>query len=169
MAELKKEAFLENLIEQYGKLVFSICYQFTKNYFDAEDLAQDTFLSAYRNYESFDGKYEKAWISKIATNKCLDYLKKASGKTVPIEETFFQEIPSTEHTPEERTLEEETRQYLKTLCHSLKPPYDKVAMDYFYHQLSSREIAQKEKKSIKTIQTQLYRAKSMMKKLWRKE
>lgn len=163
------EEFLEDLIKQYGKLVFSICYQFTNNYFDAEDLAQDTFLSAYRNYESFQGEHQKAWISKIAANKCLDYLKKASAKTFPTEDSFFKELPSKERTPEEMTLEEDTRQYLKKLCHSLGPPYDQVATDYFYHQLSSFEIAQKENKSIKTIQTQLYRAKGMMRKLWRKE
>ena len=48
------------MILEYQDLIFSICYKFTANYFDAEDLAQDTFLAAYKNYASFDGANERA-------------------------------------------------------------------------------------------------------------
>lgn len=167
--KISSEEFLENLIDQYGKLIFSICYQFTNNYFDAEDLAQETFLAAYRHYDSFDGAHEKAWITKIATNKCLDYKKSASAKMIPTEEEYFAAIPTEENETEKNALEQETKEHLKKICSELKPPYNEVATDYFYHELSSKEIAEKEGKSIKTIQTQLYRAKAMLKKLWRKE
>lgn len=169
VGKINSEEFLEKLITQYGKLIFSICYQFTHNYLDAEDLAQETFLSAYRNYNSFDGTHEKAWITKIATNKCLDYKKSAAAKIIPAEEEYFIALQTEENEVEKNVLEKETKQYLKKICSELKPPYDQVATDYFYHELSSKEIAEKEGKSIKTIQTQLYRAKSMLKKLWGKE
>ncbi len=169
MEKINSEEFLENLIDNYGKLIFSICYQFTNNYFDAEDLAQETFLAAYRNYDKFDGVHEKAWLTKIATNKCLDYKKSASAKTVPTEEEYFTALQTEENHTEKNVLEEETKGHLKNICSELKPPYNQVAMDYFYYELSSKEIAEKEGKSIKTIQTQLYRAKAMLKKLWGKE
>ena len=169
MEKINSEDFLENLIDNYGKLIFSICYQFTNNYFDAEDLAQETFLAAYRNYDTFDGAHEKAWLTKIATNKCLDYKKSASAKMVPMEDEYFTLLQTEENETEKNVLEEETKRYLKKICSELKPPYDQVATDYFYRQLSSKEIAEKEGKSIKTIQTQLYRAKAMLKRLWGKE
>lgn len=169
MEKISSEEFLENLIDKYGKLIFSVCYQFTNNYFDAEDLAQETFLAAYRNYDAFDGAHEKAWLTKIATNKCLDYKKSASAKVIPTEEEYFTAMQTEENGIEKNVLEEETKRYLKKICSELKHPYNQVATDYFYYELSSKEIAQKEGKSIKTIQTQLYRAKAMLKKLWGKE
>ena len=71
------------MIDQYQNLIYSICYRLTGDYFEAEDLAQDTFLSAYKNLSSFDGKNERAWLCRIATNKCIDYLKQhCEGKSV---------------------------------------------------------------------------------------
>ena len=58
-----------SLVLTYEKLIFTVCYRLIDDYFDAEDLAQDTFLSAYKHMSEFDGKNEKAWLVKIATNK----------------------------------------------------------------------------------------------------
>ena len=59
------ERMLEEWIDTYDKLVFSICYKFTGDYFASEDLAQETFLSAYQKYASFDGENVK-----IDTTQC---------------------------------------------------------------------------------------------------
>ena len=69
---INREEQLEALIDRYQNLIFSICYKMTADYFASEDLAQETFLSAYEKYTSFDGRNEKAWICRIAVNKCLD-------------------------------------------------------------------------------------------------
>ena len=65
------------MIDQYDKLIFSICYKLTGDYFMAEDLMQETFLTAYQKYNTFDGNNEKAWLSRIAANKSIDYLRSA--------------------------------------------------------------------------------------------
>lgn len=77
---MNDEETLERLIRQYQNLIYSICYRLTGDYFDAEDLAQDTFLSAYKNLDHFDGANERAWLCRIATNKCIDYLKRAGRR-----------------------------------------------------------------------------------------
>lgn len=77
------------MIDNYQNLVFSICYKITGNYFDAEDMTQETFLSAYRHFSQFDGANEKAWICRIATNKCIDLKRKSSHNQIPMEEEFF--------------------------------------------------------------------------------
>lgn len=79
------------LIDTYDKLVFSICYKLTGDYFAAEDLMQETFLSVFQKYDTFDGVNEKAWISRIATNKSIDYLRSASHRSVPVEDTFLKQ------------------------------------------------------------------------------
>ena len=54
------------LLSDYQNLIFSLCYQMTQNYFEAEDLAQETFVAAYEHLDSFDGQHEKAWLCRIA-------------------------------------------------------------------------------------------------------
>ena len=67
-----KDNFIE-LLERYRNLVFSICLKMTGDYFAAEDLAQETFISAYKNLDSFNGAEGKAWLCRIASNKCIDW------------------------------------------------------------------------------------------------
>lgn len=167
--KINREYFLESLIDEYQKLVFSICYNLTKNYFDSEDLAQETFLAAYKAMDTFDGKNTKAWISKIATNKCLDYLKSASRKNLLSEENFFLELKSNELSPEESYLDREVKERINSLCKELKPPYDEIAKEYFCNGVTMKEISKKLDRPVKTVQTQVYRAKAMLQVLWRKE
>ena len=158
-----------HLIDTYQNLVFSICYKITDNYFDAEDLAQEAFLSAYKYQARFDGCNEKAWICKIATNKCLDYKRKASNNQIPTEDIYFDELVDVRSETEENYLDHLVREKLLTCCNKLKPPYDKISTDYFYHELSVKEMAQQYQKNEKTIQTQIYRAKAMLRKIYGKE
>jgi RNA polymerase sigma-70 factor, ECF subfamily len=160
---------LEHLIDAYGNLVFSICFKLVRSYFDAEDLTQDTFLSAYKNLCTFDGQNEKAWVCRIATNKCLDYLKRAGNKVIPTEDTYFNEVQCSKPSPEEYVLETDVKQELYNLCSQLKPPYQEIALDYFYYEKNIAEIVKQSGKKIKTIQTQVYRTKVMLRKLWRRE
>ncbi|MCI9104015.1 MAG: RNA polymerase sigma factor [Lachnospiraceae bacterium] len=154
---------------KYQNLIYSICYRLTGDYFDAEDLTQDTFLSAYRHQQEFDGQNEKAWLCRIATNKCIDYLKRAGRRSIPTEELFFSALPDSRSSPEGETLETEIQNHLYESCCKLSSPYREVALDYYYYELDINEIVQKTGKNKKTLQTQIYRAKGMLKKLMRKE
>lgn len=160
---------LEYWMTKYQNLIYSICYRLTGDYFDAEDLTQDTFLSAYRHQQEFDGPNEKAWLCRIATNKCIDYLKRAGRRSIPTEELFFSALPDSRSSPEGETLETEIQNHLYESCCKLSSPYREVALDYYYYELDINEIVQKTGKNKKTLQTQIYRAKGMLKKLMRKE
>lgn len=156
---------MECWIDAYQHLIYSICYKFTGNYFDAEDLAQETFLSAYKSTAFFDGSNERAWLCKIATNKCLDHLKRAGRKFIPTEDGYFTALSSPDSI-EENYLEQEVRQNLYNCCCRLKSPYKEVALDYYYYEHDIGEIVEKTGKNIKTLQTQIYRAKGMLRKLY---
>ena len=52
-----EKQYLEYLIKQYQNLIYSICLKSVGNPFDAEDLTQEVFLSAYKNLSRFDGNY----------------------------------------------------------------------------------------------------------------
>lgn len=166
--EISEQELLEYLIDTYQNLVFSICFKITGNYFDAEDLAQETFLSAYRKFSSFDGRNEKAWICRIATNKCLDQRRKAENRLIPTEDSFFVELSDKKASVEDNCMENFVKERLLGCCRQLKPPYHQVAEDYFYHEKTVSQMAKTYQKNEKTVQTQVYRAKAMLKKIYGK-
>ncbi len=180
-----REEQLSALIDSYQHLVFSICFKLTADYFASEDLAQETFLSAYKHLEEFDGRHEKAWICRIATNKCLDYLQSAGRRSIPTADLGLEgarapdqsgqtktdgEIAAvTCQTPESIFLEKEVRETLLSRCLSLKPPYNEIAKAYYYDELDAEEIARRRGAKKKTIQTQIYRARGMLRRIYEKE
>jgi RNA polymerase sigma-70 factor (ECF subfamily) len=149
-------------------LIYSICYKIARDYFDAEDLAQETFLSAYKHLSTFDRQYEKAWLCRIATNKCLDFIKRSDRKSIPTQDEYFLTQKDKEPSPEENVLELEVKRQLSERCNTLKPPYREIAMDYFYRELPALEIATNTGKNLKTVQTQIYRAKALLQKKYKK-
>ncbi len=162
---IDKEAYFGYLLDTYERLVYSICLKMTGNQFDAEDLTQETFLSIYKNLATFQRDYEKAWVCRIATNKGLDFLKSAKRRSEPKEDTYFEELKDGSASPEDAYIQQESKEYVYTICQSLKSPYKEVATEHFYREKTAKEIAEQTQKGIKTIQTQIYRAKGMIKKI----
>jgi RNA polymerase sigma-70 factor (ECF subfamily) len=79
--ERANEAF-EQLAEPFRHEIKLHCYRMLGSVHEAEDLVQETYLRAWRNFGSFEGRGSfRAWLYRIATNACLDAL--ASRKNVP--------------------------------------------------------------------------------------
>ncbi len=166
---VRKEEYFVKILNNYEKLVFSICFRMTQNYFDAEDLTQDTFLAFYKALPEFDGENPGGFLTRIATNKCLDYLKKAERRTVVAEDKVFAAVPAEGAEPEKLLMEQEVESLLEQACRNLKPPYNEVAMAYYCRGQTGAQIAEALDKKVKTIQTQLRRAKAMLQKQLKKE
>lgn len=160
---------LEWMIDRYQRLVLTICYKTTGDYFAAQDLAQETFLSAYTHLDSFDGTNEKAWLCRIAANKCTDYLKSAGRRQIPSQEDSFAGLLSECPSPEQQALDREVGERLLYHCERLRPPYDEIARLYFYEERRPDEIARLTGRNVRTVQTQVYRARDLLRKIYRKE
>lgn len=141
----------------------------TKNYFDAEDLAQETFLSAYRNFGKFNGKNPKAWLTRIAVNKCRDYLKSPAYKNLYLSDEDIALIVDSDITPEEQAEKDSSEFMVKRLCGRLKEPYRSVARCYFCEGKKLSQMAKETGQSLRTLETQLYRSKKLLKILWKEE
>ena len=164
-----KENFIR-LIRQYQNLVFSICLKLTGDYFAAEDLTQETFLSAYRHLEEFDGQAEKAWLCRIASNKCVDYLRSAARRAVPTEEEELQTAAgASQEEPLGRVLNRELLTEFAAACNALKSPYREVATEHFVRGKTSVEIAKESEVGVNTVKTQIRRARELLKKSLGKE
>ena len=69
-------------VEQYERLVYTICFQLTREAHTAQDLTQDTFLSAWLHMDTCPKGYERQWLGRIAANKCKDHLQSAWNRRV---------------------------------------------------------------------------------------
>ena len=165
----RREEYFVKILNKYEKLVFSVCFRMTQNYFDAEDLTQDTFLAFYKALPDFDGENPGGFLTRIATNKCLDYRKRAERRTVVAEDEVFAVVPARGAEPEKLLLEKEVQSMLEKACMSLKPPYNEVAAAYYCRGQTGAQTAEASKKKVKTVQTQLRRAKAMLQKQLRME
>jgi len=165
---MQKDSFAQ-IVHEYQKLIFAVCVKLTGDYFAAEDLTQETFLSAYQHQNQFDGQIIKAWLCRIASNKAIDYNREAARRMQPTDEKDFPVQTATKEGPEDLYLEREVRDRLKERCADLKDPYNRIAIRYFCEEKKTEEIALEMKTNIKTIQTQIYRARDMLRRVYREE
>src|SRR5260221_11293726 len=68
------EAFRE-LIDPYRRELQAHCYRILGSVHDSEDVLQEALLAAWRSIGRFDGQSLRAWLYRIATNRCLNYLR----------------------------------------------------------------------------------------------
>ena len=147
-------------VELYEKLIFTICFQLVRDYQQAQDLTQETFLSAYTHRESCNMETVKPWLARIATNKAKDYLKSAYVRRTGGE--ISEEAADESALPEQLFLEKESREKIIAHVTALQEPYAKVSRMYFLEQKSVSEITVMLARPQKTVQTQLYRAKKIL-------
>lgn len=169
------ETEYNNLIASYEKLVFTVCYQFVKDYSTAEDLTQETFLSAYTHRNSCPPNAEKPWLVRIASNKAKDYLKSAYNRRVIKngcdDESVFAARPdvSIYSRPEDLVISQCSENNIKQTILTLKEPYLKVSVMFFIEEKSIDEISAALNRPCKTVHTQLYRAKHILQDLLKGE
>jgi RNA polymerase sigma-70 factor (TIGR02960 family) len=86
----------EVLTERHRRELHVHCYRMLASFDEAEDAVQETFLKAWRGRSGFDGAQFRAWLYRIATNVCLDMLRRSSRRTAdgsPAEVPWLQPYP----------------------------------------------------------------------------
>ena len=170
MAKIDSKENFIRLINQYQNLVFSICLKLTGDYFVAEDLTQETFLSAYKCLEQYSIEAEKAWLCRIASNKCVDHLRAAARRSIPTEEEELHNLEQpSEEEPLRQLLNREVLEELERCCNALPPPYREVSIAHFVEGKTAKEIARESQIGINTVKSHIHRAREMLKKSYRKE
>ena len=152
------------LVEQYEKLVYTICFQLTQDHHIAQDLAQETFLSAYSHMDSCtDGNY-RPWLTRIAANKAKDFLKSAVRREEATE--ILPEPAGTDaclSAPEQLLLSADNAEEIRRRIYGLGTPYREPAILFFLEELPPGEISRRLGRPEKTVYTQLSRARQLLK------
>src|SRR4051794_1660963 len=94
------------------------CYRMLASFDDAEDAVQETYLRAWRGWDSFDGEHVRAWLYRIATNVSLDLIRararRAPGERTevswltPYPDPLLEEVPAGDAGPDELAVARET-------------------------------------------------------------
>lgn len=161
-----QEAFA-HLVRRHQGTVYSLCYRFTGNAAEAEDLAQESFLRFYRSLSKFrPGAPLRPWLHKITANTCLDALRKQKGTTLPLDDIL--EGPSEPRTrarddlPEEAYLQREARLDVQQALLRLPGEYRIALVLRYLEDLSYQEVADALGVPLSTVETRIFRAKKML-------
>ena len=80
------ERAFTTLTRRYRRELHVHCYRMLASFEDAEDLVQETFLKAWQKRETFQGRASfRAWLYRIATNACLDFLARHERQVVEVD------------------------------------------------------------------------------------
>ena len=154
------EAF-SGLVEQYERLVYTVCFQLVRDAAAAEDLTQESFLSAYLHRVSIPEGYERQWLCRVAANKAKDYLQSAYQRhtLLPGEEG----IPPGQAPPAEETaLRRAAAAELRDLILHMREPYQPVCRLCLLEERTPEEAALALGRPVKTVHTQLLRGKKLL-------
>jgi len=160
MSEDAVDSGFERLLE-YRDTVFLICLGYVRNPWDAEDLAQETYLRAHeRLSELREPAQARAWISRIARNACVDHLRRARVRRL-----FGMQTKPSEPTapPPDMALDDEVRiNELRTALASLPARMREVLILREYGELSYEEIGRAMGLRTGTVMSRLHRARSAL-------
>lgn len=176
------EALREGSNEAYGRLldefqqkVFGTCISFVPNAEDAEDIAQDVFVEVFNSIHKFKGDSKlSTWIYRIATNKCLEFIRKKNTKK---RFGFMQSILGNE-TPIDRSsyftefnhpgIQLENKEKSEILFGAINKLPEAQRIVYTLNKvddLSYQEVAEITQRSISSIESLLFRAKKNLQEL----
>ena len=163
-----KDAFA-NLVEQYQKPVYSVCYRMLGTPTAAEDAAQEAFIRAYQALDRYDPTRSFAtWLLSIASNYSIDQLRKKKVTILSIdnEKHAWLAPPDPGPNPEKAALEKEKQALVQTILGELSDIDRAAVVLQFWHDYSYEEIAETLDISSSAVKSRLFRARKMMAEKW---
>jgi RNA polymerase sigma-70 factor (ECF subfamily) len=167
------EKAFARLLSRYKDTIYFMLLKMLNNRSDAEDLTLEAFGKAFKNLHQYSPTYAfSTWLFKIASNNCIDFLRKKKGIIISIEtENELLEInesaklKSKELNPEERLIRKQKAILLRKVVRRLKPHYQTLVELRYFNEMSYEEISKELNLPLGTVKAQLFRARQMLFKL----
>ncbi len=154
------------LVGEYQTAVFNLTYRMLGEPQEAEDAAQEAFLRAYANLSRYDPQRSfKTWLLSIASNHCIDRLRKRRLTWLSIEEEGMMPHPalvSSEPSPEDAYMDAERSNDMQALLSQIPPDYRAVVVLRYWYDMSYTEIAETLDTTESAIKSRLFRARQAL-------
>jgi len=164
-----RDAF-QVLIERYEGMVFELTHQYGDSPEDAEDLAQDIFLRAYRRIEDLRSPDRfSSWLYGIALNRCRDYAKNVRRETYAFSRTESQDetsvIADSQPAQDEQLLAEERGARLWEVLEELSSTYATPFLLKYRDGLSYKAMSKRMDVSVSALKVRVHRARKKLRSL----
>jgi len=165
-----QKAFAE-LLGRYRDSIYFMLLKMINNPSDAEDLTIEAFGKAFRYIDQYTPNYAfSTWLFKIATNNCIDFIRKKRGSTISLDQSMDDDesltpsdtIKSDSLDPEMTLIREQKVKILREIVTKLKPRYRRLIELRYFEEFSYEEISGELKLPVGTVKAQLFRARELL-------
>ena len=159
------------LVDSYKDLIFTLTMRMLKNREEAEEVAQDTFIKAYKSLDKFKGDSKfSTWLYKVAYNSSLDRIKKNKRylNDVAIDEYTAHEVKTIDNAFD--TLVQKERHEAIQRCIDRLPSEDNFILTlYYFEELTLEEISEITGVNANNLKVKLFRARKKLATILKKE
>lgn len=149
---------IETIIRKYGDMLYRLSVIMLKNDSDAEDVVQETIIKYYQKAPIFeDSEHEKAWLIRVATNKCRDLLR------------FRLRHPQIDDESLERIVCHSSESGILEALTTLPEKYRLVLTLYYVEEYRVEDIAKIINRTSSAVKMRLQKGRKLLEEIYRKE
>ncbi len=165
-----QKAYAE-LMARYKDSIYFMLLKMVNNRDDADDLTIEAFGKAFKNLHQYTPDYAfSTWLFKIATNNCIDFIRRKRKMTFSIDKGFendegqetTMELKSGTLDPEEFMIKKQKAVLMRDIVEKLKPRYKRLVELRYFQERSYEEIATELQLPLGTVKAQLFRAREFL-------
>ena len=165
-----QKAYAE-LMSRYRDSIYFMLLKMINNKDDAEDLTIEAFGKAFKRLHQYTPNYAfSTWLFKIASNNCIDWIRKQKKKTLSIDnpigtddgDEMTIEIRSHGPDPADVVIRDQKSAVMREVVDKLKPRYRTLIELRYYKEYSYEEIADELDLPLGTVKAQLFRAREFL-------
>ena len=150
----EREAF-DALVARYQRPIYRLCYRYVNNHEDANDLAQEAFLTAWRSISSFRGESAfSTWLYRIAVNACQNHKALRRPVTLELEDAHADPGPGAEAS----ALRDDDARRVRAAVSRLPDRQRATLILKVYHDLTHAEVAEILGSTVGTVKANLFHA-----------
>jgi RNA polymerase sigma-70 factor (ECF subfamily) len=170
-AKEKDQQAFAKLMSRYKESLYYTIFKMVQNTEDAEDLTIESFSKAFARLDTYTPQFAfSTWLFKIASNHCIDFLRKKRIKAISIHQTgrgddgdeYEIPIKDDQLNPEQQMQRNQSISNVRAVVDQLKPRYKRMIELRYFEEKSYEEIAEEMKLPLGTVKAQLFRAKDLL-------
>lgn len=159
------------LLGRYRDAIYFMLLKMVNSPIDAEDLTIEAFGKAFKNIDQYAPNFAfSTWLFKIATNNCIDFIRKKRGSHISLDQSVDGEdslspsalIQSDSLDPEAYMINQQKVKLMREIVTKLKPRYRNLVELRYFKEYSYEEIAVELDLPIGTVKAQLFRARELL-------